>query len=745
MVDIIIPVHNGYSFFKNCLESVFRYTKLDHRIIIVNDKSREYPLNEYLNNLKKSKIKNLIILNNNRNLGFIKSVNKGMQFGKDNDIVLLNSDTVVTRNWLQKLKTCAYSSEIIATVTPLSNNAAYCSVPNFEINNEIPAGFTINSFASLIGEKSLKLYPEIPTGVGFCMYIKREALNSVGYFDERYFGKGYGEENDFCMRAKKAGYISVLDDSTFIFHKGSGSFTRDKRLKLLKKNLKIMDRLHPEYFSTISNFYLENPLKPILENINFWLENYNSEKKNILFVKHFEPSVGGVGINLQQIINSCNEFNFFVFSPTAAGNIALSMFQDGKEAGTWEFKVTNESKFNNTEREIESLFKKVILYFKINLVHFQHLRGLPLPLIKIPGQFRIPCVISLHDYYLLSKEPDLLRLDLSKKPYFFKKPEAYIRYILKNAKLSKKIEIETIRFKYVVSLINEVDIFVGPSNFVKIQFEKIFPDLPLILIEHGTDLLKNQKNIFRVKKYLTIAFLGAGALNKGIIDFIKLSQDKRLKDKFIWKIIGGIDYKLIDESGLSKFLQDIQQIGPYELNRLQEILSKEAVDIAMVPSIWPETYSYTLSESIQANIPVIGRNIGALGERIKKHRAGWAFNTYEDAAKILKHLYHNQSLIAEKLKQLSNIEIYKSSEMTNHYMKLYTKLMSKRNKKVRMIYHNKIESNRFFYNNIVQTNTNKRLNGHLFNQIKMLVRSIPIVGSSTMILARKIKIRLLQL
>ena len=259
MVDIIIPVYNEHSLFKNCLESVRKHTNIPHRIIIINDNSKEDLLIDYFNELEKLKLKNLIILKNNKNLGFVKSVNKGMIFAKDNDVVLLNSDTVVTKNWLKKLNISAYSSEIIATVTPLSNNAAYCSVPNFEINNDIPDGFTIDLFANLIEEKSLKIYPEIPTAVGFCMYIKREALSAVGYFDERYFGKGYGEENDFCMRAKKAGYIHILDDSTFVYHKGSASFTDIEKRRLLKRNLRIMDKLHPEYFSIINNFYLENP------------------------------------------------------------------------------------------------------------------------------------------------------------------------------------------------------------------------------------------------------------------------------------------------------------------------------------------------------------------------------------------------------------------------------------------------------------------------------------------------------
>lgn len=745
MIDIIIPVHNGYSFFRNCFESVIKHTNITHRIIILNDKSKEKLLLNYLDSLKKLEIKNLIILNHNRNLGFVKTVNKGMRLSNDNDVILLNSDTVVTKDWLKKIRNCAYSSEIIATVTPLSNNAAFCSVPDFEINNELPTDFTIDSFSTLIEEKSLGLYPEIPTGVGFCMYIKREALNVIGYFDEKYFGKGYGEENDFCMRVKKAGLINILDDSTFIYHKGCGSFTDNEKRSLQKRNLKIINMLHPEYFSTISNFYLENPLKPILGNINFWLENYSSEKKNILYVKHFEPSVGGVGINLQQIINSSPNYNIYVFSPTETDNISLSMFQAGKETGTWEFKINKTFKFNNNndEREIENLFVKIINYFNVNLVHFQHLRGLPLSLIKTPSQLNIPCVISLHDYFLISNEPDLLQINKSKKPFFFKKPEDYIKHIFKYSKVSKKTEIENVRFKRIVKLLEGVDICVAPSNFVKSQFKKIFPSIPITLIEHGTDLEKNQTKIFTVKKPLTVAFLGAGALNKGIIDFIKLSKDKRLKGMFIWKIIGGIDYKLIDDSGFSQALGNIKQIGAYKLNKLPEILNKENVDLVIILSNTPEAYSYTLSESIQSNIPVIGRDIGALGERIKQYKAGWTIRNYDDSFKLLENLYKNQNLIADRIKQLENIRIYHSSEMAHLYTKLYTKLMLKQKNRANPIHNKRVEYNRFFYQNMVYTNITHMFSKDLFGRIKMLVRTIPIVGAPSLILLRKIKTTLL--
>ncbi len=741
MVDIIIPVFNGYDFFKNCLESILKYTNTPHRIIVINDKSKEELLLNYLGGLKKSKLKNLIILNNKKNLGFVKSVNIGMKFSKDNDVLLLNSDTVVTKDWLKKLHSCAYSSETIATVTPLSNNAAYCSVPDFERENEIPEGFTIDSFAALIEEKSLMLYPEIPTGVGFCMYVKREALDSVGFFEEKYFGRGYGEENDFCMRAKKAGFVNALDDSTFVYHKGSGTFTETEKRNQQKRNLKILDQLHPDYFPTISNFYLENPLKPISENISSWLQNYGERKRNILYVKHFEPAIGGVGINLQQILYDLREFNLFVFTATATENILLSRWQNSIETGTWEFKINRKTKFNNMERDLEVLFRKVIDYFSIDLIHFHHLRGFPLSMLKIPKLLNLPSIISLHDYFLLSSTPDL---SIEYKPnitYFFREPSAYLRFVSKSKEMPIKTLYELSRMKRISGLLDYVDMSIAPSNFVKTRFKKIFPKMPITLIEHGIGFKKNKSQFYLTKTRLNIAFLGGGALNKGIVDFIKLSKDSKLKGKYSWKIIGGIDYKLVEDSKLSQDLRHIKQLGSYKLNKLPEIIKKEGIDIIMIPSTWPETYSYTLSESIQLNIPVIARNIGALGERTRKYNAGWTFNKYEEAVKLLRTLFQKQHLIADKVRQLNNKEIAPASEMTHQYAILYNKLMSEKGKRDYPQTNSTTEYNRFFYSNFNKSKSDQQNHRDLFNHIKMFVRSIPIVGSPTLVMARKLKVK----
>jgi GT2 family glycosyltransferase len=264
MIDIIIPVYDGYEETKQCIDSLL-ITKntVKHRLIFINDKSPNNNITEMLQGLMQ---KNVILLTNEENLGFVQTVNKGMKFS-DNDVILLNSDTVVTDYWIDKLFNAAYSSEKVGTVTSLTNNGTIASVPYFNQDNVLPNGYTIEDFSKLVEKISEKKYPVIPTAVGHALFIKRSILKKIGYFDEKNFGKGYGEEEDFSCRVIKKGYKNILADDTFIYHYGSTSFKSDKAvyIKNNKRKLRKKHWWHP--FNVKLFLYFGKNVKNICEKI----------------------------------------------------------------------------------------------------------------------------------------------------------------------------------------------------------------------------------------------------------------------------------------------------------------------------------------------------------------------------------------------------------------------------------------------------------------------------------------------
>ena len=272
-IDVIVPIYNAYDELCQCIESLIKYRNC-YDIILVNDCSNDSRINNLLAQLDEN-YDFIKIINNASNIGNINSVNLGMR-SSNNDIILLNSDTVVTPGWANKIRHCAYLDGNIATVTPLTNNGTICSIPKFLENNDIPQGFSIDSFGEFIEKISLRKYPEIPTAVGFCMYIKRKIIEDVGYYDNLTYGRGYCAENDFCMRCINKGYKNVLCDDTFIFHKGGVSFLGVKNniyQENLSENMKILLNRYPDYMNIVRQFCESNPLKEIHENINFHLSH----------------------------------------------------------------------------------------------------------------------------------------------------------------------------------------------------------------------------------------------------------------------------------------------------------------------------------------------------------------------------------------------------------------------------------------------------------------------------------------
>jgi hypothetical protein len=215
-VDLIIPIYNARELTRRCVESVLRHATGDTRIVLIDDASPDPGIQQDLQAFAASDPR-VILTTNERNVGFVATANRAMRHAGGRDVLLLNSDTEVFEGFLDRLRAAAVHDETTGIVTPLSNSATIYSIPQFG-DNDIPAGHTAGSMAKLVAALSRHARQEMPTAVGFCMYVRSEVLEKVGYFDEKTFGRGFGEEDDLCMRARKAGFKVRLCDDTFVWH-----------------------------------------------------------------------------------------------------------------------------------------------------------------------------------------------------------------------------------------------------------------------------------------------------------------------------------------------------------------------------------------------------------------------------------------------------------------------------------------------------------------------------------------------
>ncbi len=252
---VIVPVYDAVDDLARCLDSLAATLGSETEVLLIDDASPDRRIAPLLQRTCTRPGPRWRLLANAGNIGFVATANRGFA-ATQGDVVLLNSDTQVTCGWLERLTACAASDPRIATITPFTNNGEIVSFPEFCRPNPWPNDPERIARACLAaGPPS---YPDIPTAVGFCMYLRRAALDDIGPFDPA-FGRGYGEENDFCRRAAVRGWRNVLCDDAFVAHRGGASFSL-LGLKPDRAALDLVTARHPDYPDLVRTFIAADPL-----------------------------------------------------------------------------------------------------------------------------------------------------------------------------------------------------------------------------------------------------------------------------------------------------------------------------------------------------------------------------------------------------------------------------------------------------------------------------------------------------
>lgn len=270
-VDVVIPVFGQRALVQNCLASIFAAPqRTPFRVVVVDDASPDPELRSWLEDLAVKDRIDLVAQESNQ--GFVASANLGMSQHPDRDVILLNSDTLVAGRWLDRIVSAARNHhEPVATVTPWSNNATICSYPGWPQGGALPEGWTLEALAAKCAEANSGRTVPLPTAVGFCMFVARAALNQVGMFDVAAFGRGYGEENDFCLRAAAAGFHNILAADAYVQHLGGASFSEESRDLQRRAGAVIRERW-PDYDAAVARYIAADPLLPLRRRLDSALE-----------------------------------------------------------------------------------------------------------------------------------------------------------------------------------------------------------------------------------------------------------------------------------------------------------------------------------------------------------------------------------------------------------------------------------------------------------------------------------------
>ncbi|MBO1359191.1 glycosyltransferase [Acetobacter sacchari] len=652
---IVVPVYGDAKRTKACLDSLVATLPTAQgknaavRVAIIEDASPDAELVAMLNEFVADP--RVTVLHNSINLGFPGSANVGLRLalaqrpagrrraavGGGADVVLLNSDTLVTDGWLEELRRVAHSAPDIGTVTPLSNDATILSYPTLA-GSRSPTLAQTRWMAGLARQANGGDTVDLPTAHGFCMLIRHDCLAATGLLRADLFAQGYGEENDFSLRARALGWRNVAAPGAYVAHVGSASFgaTRDA---LLRRNLALLNRLHPGYDALVRTHVAQDPLFDARRRIDLlrWRRGWRTEfsqhknrasdasRRAVVFITHDHG--GGVERVVSQRARRMLRQGVrpIIVKPVEGGCRVEGFSPDAEDrhrALDPEAGVYPNLRFRLPE-EWTSLLN-LLGGAEIDHVEWHHGSGHHPQMETLAASIGAPQDVFVHDYIwfcprisLLGQngrycgEPDVAECESCVARLGRKTPgdEAVAEYVSHSSER--------------LSAARRVS---APSGDAAQRMLRHFPALKIdveppedddaeeIRAAHSPSAVVGLPRTSRAR----VCIVGAIGREKGYDVILEAAEDARRRNLPIEYVIVGHtpdDTKLI-ETG------HVYVTGAYEDSEAAALVRAQNADYAFIPSIWPETWCLALSVAWRAGLDVAAFDLGAVADRIRAKKRG---------------------------------------------------------------------------------------------------------------------------
>lgn len=681
-VTIIVPIYNAPDDVAVCIERLLEYTPDFARILLIDDCSPDPRVSDILDQHRGAD--RIEVLTNSENLGFTRTVNRGIALAGDDDVVLLNSDARVTPGWLEGMLEAAASSPRIATVTAMSDRAGAFSAPAIGNDNPLPDGVDEIAYARAFRRRSVGVYPRVPTGNGFCMWISRLCIEEIGPLDEEAFPRGYGEENDFCMRGGRAGWIHVIDDRTYVFHDRSKSFGESKA-DLMAAGRAVVDSRYPEYKRAISVFR-DSPEIALARN-RAYLAQADTVKDPVVLPRVLyviSTTTGGTPQTNADLMNALGDAVEPWVLRCDSRVITLSRMVDGvlREVCNHELRDRLEP-IRHFSPEYDGVVASWLRQYDFDVVHVRHLLWHSLSLPNIAKQLGAKVVVSFHDYYALS--PNLKLID-DRGTYlgdeFIESGSVYRDrgWPERSHPLPSGDWLQWWQERF-WSAISMSDAFVTTSVSARALIISRFPEMDperFKVIEHGRDFDSFRHVAARPLYGEPIRILVPGGISaaKGA-EILREIADADTLGQVEWHILGPIAEKFDSEGSR------IVYHGPYKRENFGDLVEKIAPHAGVVLSIWDETYCHTLTEMWSVGLPVFVLDFPNVAQRVRRFSAGWVLNGLEGGAllsQVTESLYDRRTRL-DALRGVSDWQhgwgmAWTTKQMALRYLDIYRRLVS---------------------------------------------------------------------
>jgi GT2 family glycosyltransferase/glycosyltransferase involved in cell wall biosynthesis len=610
-VDIVIPVYRGLRTTLDCIDSVLATVPQQSRVWVVDDASPEPELVEAVGALAARGLIGLIRPAAGRR-GFPAAVNAGMRAAADRHVLLLNSDTLVAPGWVEGLRAAACSAPDIGTATPLSNQASIFSYPDVAGDNPAPDRAGTTQIAERAAHANAGRIVEVPTANGFCMFIRADCRRQTGFFEEDLFAQGYGEENDFTERARALGWRHIAVPSVFVAHLGGVSFGT-ARHHLLRRNLGLLEQRHPGYRARVEKFLDLDPLHPARRRLDAagWQQagSDTAEAGSVLLVTH-----GGGGGTARIVAERAAAIRARGLRPVVLRAVEGTCVV-GEAAGG----------FPNLSfvlpRELAAL-RRLLAAGRPREAELHHLLGHDHSILDLLRQLEIPFDVWVHDYAWFCPrlsfvtgegrfcgEADSRTCDACVGQW-----GRAIEDPVAPAELRRRSATDLRAARTVIVPSQDVARRVARhAPGVSPTVRPWHPDPP-----YAPPSLSGTASAARGGA-LRVAVVGAIGLEKGFDMLLACARDAAARALALSFVVVG--YSSDDDALLQT--GRVFVTGEFARAEATDLIRAQMAGLAFLPSIWPETWCYALTDVWDAGLSAVVFDIGTPAARVRQTGRGW--------------------------------------------------------------------------------------------------------------------------
>jgi GT2 family glycosyltransferase/glycosyltransferase involved in cell wall biosynthesis len=608
---VVMPVFRDFAVTRAALDSVLAAVPAGALVVVVDDASPEPALSAWAAGLAAAGRIELVVHPENR--GFPAAVNRGLAAARGCDVLLVNADILLPPGAVSVLTEAAYSSAEVGTVTPFSNEATILSVPGPAGQNPMPDLAAATALQTLAAQANGGQTVEIPVGVGFCLFIRHDCLAATGLFRPEIFAQGYGEEVDFCLRARQAGFRHVAAVGAYVAHQGGASFRAAGRA-LNARNAAIIGRLYPGYDGLIARYIAADPLRAArrrLDTARFAAGR--TETGAVLLISHDHG--GGIARIIARDMSAIR----------ASGRRALLLTPaiPGKPKDTpfpWETELTDGKpgdypnlRFRFPAQATELL--DLLHGERVERVVFHHALGHHPAVRGIAAALAVPQDFVIHDYASFCPRITLLTRGSRTDPLrYCGEPNlagCEACYAINGSETFEPITPTALAARSAAEFSRAAKI-TAPSPDAARRITRHFPMAKPLVTPWEDDA--EPVNLAPPRQGgRRIVVVGGIGPSKGFDILMECARDatrRRLPLEFFVAGVSADDAELLETNR-------IFVTGPYKEGEASALIQSLGGDLAFLPSIWPETWCFALSEAWRAGLYALAFDLGAQGHRIR--------------------------------------------------------------------------------------------------------------------------------